>query len=122
VSVRQESICGPQVRRSFVIVRFTVKTMRGILRGMCLGISAELASGWKGAYATWPLGMVRNKALEYFENARLCGEHHYAIRTATPLLGCIAFLGAAGAGVDSIGQLTVSSTGGIVLGAGQSHG
>jgi hypothetical protein len=98
---------------AFVLVSFTVKNEgEGILRGLCLGIYAELLTGWKGAYNTWlpPSGSwFKKKMLEYFPDQRMVGEHHYTYQGgAAPSWGGFALLGTRGQGIPPINQLPVT--------------
>lgn len=114
VSVSQRSyLWSYRFAEAFVIVSFTIKNEgTGILRNLCLGIFAELASGWKGAYDTWrPPGSswFKKKKLEYFPNQRMISEHHYNYQAGTaPSWGAIAILGTKGQGVPPINDVPVS--------------
>jgi hypothetical protein len=119
-----ESILGIDVRQSsylwsykfaeaFVIVSFTIKNVSGgFLRNPCIGIFAELSSGWKGQYDVWrPSGSAwfRNKVLEWFRDLRMVGEHHYTYDAGNaPSWGAVAILGTAGEGVPPIDEVPVS--------------
>lgn len=114
VSVKQESyLWSYQFAEAFVIVSFTIKNEgEGFLTAPCLGIFAELSSGWKGAYEQWrPPGSswFRNKMLEYFPEHRMVGEHHQNFQNGQcPSWGAIALLGAEGSAVDSLGDTNVN--------------
>ena len=112
VSVRQESyLWSYKFAEAFVLVSFTVKNEgEGILRSMRLGIFGEMASGYKASYNTWPpSGWFRKKALEYFPDQRMVGEHHYTYQGGTaPSWGAIALLGTKGDGIPSISDLPVT--------------
>jgi hypothetical protein len=114
VRVRQESyLWSYGFAEAFVLVRLAViNEGNGALKDIYLGIFAELASGWKGAYEVWrppSSAWFMNKALEYFEHARMCAEHHYNYQNGdAPSWGAFALLGAYGPGVGHIDDLTVS--------------
>ena len=118
VSVDQRSyLWSYRFAEAFVIVSFTIRYEGdGTLSDLRLGIFSELSSGWKGAYDTWrpPSGSwFRKKALEYFEDERMIGEHHYTYQDGTaPSWGAIALLGTTGIvhgdSVPSIDQVPVS--------------
>ncbi|MFZ1946315.1 MAG: hypothetical protein WAW06_02095 [bacterium] len=114
VSVSQTSyLWSYGFAEAFVIVSFTIKNQgEGILRDLCLGIYAELLSGWKGAYNTWlpPSGSwFRKKMLEYFPDQRMVGEHHYTYQAGTaPSWGAFALLGTRGQGVPPINEVPVT--------------
>jgi hypothetical protein len=97
ISIRQESyLWSYDFAEAFVIVSFTIRNEGGgLLRAPYLGMFAELASGWKGAYDTWPpSGWFDQKMLEYFPDLRMCGEHHYNFqRGEAPSWGAVALLG-----------------------------
>lgn len=109
VAIRQESyLWSYKFAEAFVIVEFTVRNEGdAFLRHPCLGIFAELSSGWKGGYEQWrPPGSAwfRNKVLEWFPEHRMCGEHHYNYSNGNaPSWGAIAILGARGeASIDEV--------------------
>jgi hypothetical protein len=114
VEVHQESyLWSYDFAEAFVIVSFKViNRSEGVLFMPCMGIFAELSSGWKGAYDTWrPSGSewFRNKTLEYFPESRMVGEHHYDYQDGdAPSWGAIALLGARSDELESIEDLTVS--------------
>ncbi len=114
VEVRQESyLWSYDFAEAFIIVSFTVYNRgEGILQAPYIGVFAELASGWKGAYETWrppSNAWFRNKAVEYFPGARMVGEHHYNYQWGdAPSWGAISLLGARGRRLESIDDLTVS--------------
>ena len=109
VEVTQRSyLWSYKFAEAFVIVSFTVRNVGGDLWGMRLGIFGELSSGWKGSYDTWPpSGWFRKKALEYFPEQRMVGEHHYSYQAgAAPTWGAIAILGTRGPGIPPVDSLT----------------
>jgi hypothetical protein len=114
VEVHQESfLWSYDFAEAFVIVSFKIHNRgEGILHAPCVGIFAELSSGWKGAYETWrpPSNQwFRNKMLEYFPDNRMVAEHHYNYQWgACPSWGAVALLGAESRGIESIDDLTVS--------------
>ena len=111
ISVTQRSyLWSYKFAEAFVIVSFTVRNKGGDLYDMRLGIFGELASGWKTAYNTWPpTGWFRKKALVYFPDQRMIGEHHYAYQNGTaPSWGAFAILGTRGPGVPPIDSVPVS--------------
>jgi hypothetical protein len=99
VSVSQASyLWSYRFAEAFVIVSFTIRNDgEGILRDPCLGLFAELSSGWKGAYDTWrppSSAWFKNKMLEYFPDQRMCAEHHFNYQVGTaPSWGALAILG-----------------------------
>jgi hypothetical protein len=112
IGVRQVSyLWSYKFAEAFAIVSFTVKNeSEGLLKNPCMGIYAELASGWKGKYEEWPpSGWFQKKALEYFPEHRMCGEHHHNFDGGMcPSWGAVAILGTAGEGIPSIDQVPVS--------------
>ncbi len=112
ISVTQSSyLWSYKFAEAFVIVSFTIRNDGdGTLTDVYLGIFAELSSGWKGAYDEWrPPGSAWffNKALEYFPEYRMCGEHHYNYQDGmAPSWGAIAILGTRNA--PPVDELTVS--------------
>jgi hypothetical protein len=114
VSILQQTyLWSYEFAEAFVIASFTVKNedpQGRALTNMYLGLYAELASGWKGAYDTWPpSGWFYNKKLEYFPDLRMCGEHHYTYQNGrAPSWGAIAVLGTAGKDIPPIEDLKIS--------------
>jgi hypothetical protein len=114
VSVRQEAyLWSYQFAEAFVILSFTIKNDgEGFLTAPCIGMFGELSSGWKDAYEQWrPPGSswFRNKVLEYFPDNRMVGEHHATFQNGLcPSWGAIAFLGAEGSVIDSIGDVRIN--------------
>jgi hypothetical protein len=100
ISVRQESfLWSYRFAEAFIIISFTVRNDGdGSLRKPCIGLFAELSSGWKGGYDTWrPSGSswFRKKMLEYFPEFRMVGEHHHTFDNGNaPSWGAISLLGA----------------------------
>jgi hypothetical protein len=112
VSVTQRSyLWSYKFAEAFVIVSFTIRNEGGILSDIRLGIFGEMSSGWKGAYDTWrpPSGSwFYNKALEYFPEERMIGEHHYLYQDGTaPSWGGLALLGATGPGIPPLSQVPI---------------
>ncbi|MGQ9603526.1 MAG: hypothetical protein ACUVUU_04885 [bacterium] len=100
ISVRQETYCwGYRFAEAFAIASFTIKNENpeGNIRNVYLGIFAELCSGWKNQYDSWPppgSSWFRKKQLEYFPDLMMIGEHHYSYdRGNAPSWGAIAILG-----------------------------
>jgi hypothetical protein len=99
VSVRQEAyLWSYKFAEAFVIVSLTIRNDgAGFLTKPTVGVFAELSSGWKGAYDTWrPSGSAwfKKKMLEYFEDLRMVGEHHYNYQGgAAPAWGAVTLLG-----------------------------
>jgi hypothetical protein len=112
IGVRQESyLWSYRFAEAFVIVSFTIKNeSEGLLKNPCLGMYGELSSGWKGQYEDWPpSGWFQKKALEYFPEHRMCGEHHYNFDGGrVPSWGAFSILGTAGEGVPAIDELGIS--------------
>jgi hypothetical protein len=106
IGVRQESyLWSYRFAEAFVIVSFTIKNeSEGLLKNPCLGIYSELSSGWKGQYQDWPpSGWFQKKALEYFPDHRMIGEHHFNYDGGrAPSWGAISILGTLGDGVPAI--------------------
>ena len=112
IGVRQESyLWSYRFAEAFVIVSFTIKNeSEGLLKNPCVGLYGELSSGWKGQYDDWPpSGWFQQKALEYFPEQHMCGEHHHNFSGgACPSWGAFSILGTAGEGVPSIDELGIS--------------
>jgi len=111
VSVTQRSyLWSYKFAEAFVIVSFTIRNMGGDLWDTRLGIFGELASGWKTAFNTWPpSGWFRKKALVYFPDQRMVGEHHYLYQNGTaPSWGAFAILGTKGPGIPPVDSVDVS--------------
>jgi hypothetical protein len=114
VSVRQVSyLWSYHFAEAFVIVSFTVKNEgEGLLIDPCLGLYSELCSGWKAQYDQWRPPSDRwfmKKALEYFPEHRMCGEHHFNYDGGNaPSWGATAILGTRGDEVPPIDDIRVS--------------
>jgi hypothetical protein len=112
IGVRQESyLWSYRFAEAFVIVSFTIKNeSEGLLKNPCVGLYAELSSGYKGQYDDWPpSGWFQKKYLEYFPEHRMCGEHHFNFDGGrVPSWGAVSILGTAGEGVPAIEDLGIS--------------
>ena len=105
--LQQTYLWSYEFAEAFVIASFTITNedpAGRALTNMYLGMYAELASGWKGAYDTWPpSGWFDNKKIEFYPELRMCAEHHYTYQAGTaPSWGAFALLGTAGDGVPPI--------------------
>jgi hypothetical protein len=112
IGVRQASyLWSYKFAEAFAIVSFTIKNeSEGLLKNPCVGLYAELSSGYKGRYQDWPpSGWFEKKALEYFPDHRMCAEHHFNYDGGLcPSWGAFSILGTAGDGVPSIDEVPVS--------------
>jgi hypothetical protein len=112
IGVYQESyLWSYKFAEAFIIVSFAIVNEGGdLLKDPCVGIYAELSSGYKGKYDAWPpSGWFKKKKLEYFPEQRMCTEHHYNYDGGLcPSWGAFSILGTAGGGVPPIDEVPVS--------------
>ncbi|MDI6807945.1 MAG: hypothetical protein QME66_03040 [Candidatus Eisenbacteria bacterium] len=66
---------------AFIMVRFFIKNVCGpgcYLKNVYVGLYSQFASGWKGAFPTWPpSGWFRKTDIDYLAERNLFMEHHY---------------------------------------------
>jgi len=78
--VKQRSmVWSYELADAFVLVDFTIKNIGlNTLGDLYLGMYAELASGRKGSYQSWPpSGWFSKKDITYYDSLRMVSEHHY---------------------------------------------
>jgi len=94
--VQNSYLWSYEFANSFVIVSFDITNVsENTLTNVYLGMYGEMASGWKGAFETWPpSGWFHNKLLDFDEEHRFCAEHRTNFGNGTaPYYGAFKHLG-----------------------------